>query len=84
VSSVSVENGNKFTIVFKALDLTFDSPHYVKLVYKNSSKSCILTASFIPTAGKTYNLIRSAESSCILGGMIGALSEIDHIEIVRQ
>lgn len=84
VSSVSVENGNKFTIVFKALDLSFDSPHYVKLVYKNSSKSCILTASFIPTAGKTYNLIRSAESSCILGGVIGALSEIDHIEIVRQ
>ena len=84
VSSVNVENGNKFTIVFKALDLDFDSPHYVKLVYKNSSKSCILTASFIPTAGKTYNLIRSAESSCILGGVIGALSEIDHIEIVRQ
>jgi peptidoglycan hydrolase-like protein with peptidoglycan-binding domain len=83
-SPAIVENGNKFTATFKALDITFDAQHYVKLAYKNSSKVCILTASFLPVAGKTYNLIRSSESSCLLGGLVGPIADIDRIEIIKQ
>ena len=84
VSPVKVTNGVKMTAEFKTNDFRFDGQYYIRLMYKNSSKQCILTGSFQPIANKTYKIERTSESACILGGNIGDLSNVDYFEIAKQ
>lgn len=84
VSPVQVTNGVKMTAEFKTNDFRFDGQYYVRLMYKNSSRQCILTGSFQPIANKTYKIERTSESACVLGGNIGDLSNVDYFEIAKQ
>jgi hypothetical protein len=84
VSPVQVTNGVKMTAEFKTNDFRFDGQYYVRLMYKNSSRQCILTGSFQPIANKIYKIERTSESACVLGGNIGDLSNVDYFEIAKQ
>ena len=84
LNPVKVTNNTKFVAEFSTDAFKNEAQYYVKLVYKNQSRQCILTAPFTPATNKTYKLERTSDSVCILGGTIGDLSQVEKLEIAKQ